>query len=100
MFQKCVIHEQQVTGVRTGHIFTRARIKYKVPRQSFLFMSIYHMERLSEESRNLALGGKAASQHAGPSPVPGPPESQRAPGGEAATSGTALSGRKRDVLRS
>lgn len=42
--------------------------------------------------RNLALEGKAASQHAGPSLVPGPPESQTAPSGEAETSGTAQSG--------
>lgn len=41
----------------------------------------------------LALEGKVASQHVGPSQVPGPPESQMAPSGEAETWGTARSGR-------
>lgn len=43
---------------------------------------------------NLALEGKAASRHVGPTRVPGPPESQMAPSGEAETSGTARSGRE------
>lgn len=46
---------------------------------------------------NLALEGKAASQRVGPFPVPGPPESQMAPSGEAETSGTALSVRERHM---
>lgn len=44
---------------------------------------------------NLALEGKEASRHVGPTRVPGPPESQMAPSGEAETSGTARSGRER-----
>lgn len=46
------------------------------------------------EIANLALEGTAASRHAGPSPGPGPPESQMAPSGGAKTSSTALSRRK------
>lgn len=51
-------------------------------------------------ARNLALEGKAASQHVGPSLVPGPPEKQMAPNGEAETSGTALSGREKQSIYS
>lgn len=38
-----------------------------------------------EVVKHLALEGKAASQHVRPCLVPGPPGSQRAPGGEAET---------------
>lgn len=47
--------------------------------------------------RNLVLEEKAASQHAGPSLAPGPPESQTAPSVEAETSGTDRSGGERNV---
>lgn len=46
--------------------------------------------------RNLVLEEMAASRHAGPSPGPGPPGSQMAPGAEAETSGTARSGGKEE----
>lgn len=49
---------------------------------------------VNRNNQNLALEEKAASQHAGPSLALGPPGSQMAPGEEAETSGTALSGRK------
>lgn len=52
--------------------------------------------RQSRNNSHPALEGTAASRHAGPSPGPGPPESQMVPGAGAKTSGTALSGRKRN----
>lgn len=48
---------------------------------------------------NLVLEETAASQRAGPSPGPGPPGLQRAPGAEAETSGTVRSGEERASQR-